>query len=362
MARDIRNVERGACVDGCRSCPNFLSVEPGRVLCDYCGCPPAKHEMTDPQQLTIQENRSNDVQEKEFESVKRLKNNELCFSASRTSSNDSGCYISCSSFDYSVASGTSSSSSCSSYISEEETEGAEDDCFIAPKLDKMDEKLSSVNRNKADCLESKHNQHYSGGLHGCAGADMVVKIRTKQGDKCQQSENGQLLYSPLINIKVKDASDTSCSKCGDCKIRPCNHKASSDKVKYPIGPKLNSVVKTCKREVKVVQGRQAEGCAERELLSSTPSSNSSSEEESIVEESSTLQEMCQLDIGEEEIVFTDIVCEKGNSNQGNKIIRGEGDCDVSHHHNCKVTPEAVDGDKRSGNVGLVQRRGPLIQK
>ena len=45
MPRDIRNVERGACIEGCRSCPNFLSVEPGRVLCDYCGCPPTKHEL-----------------------------------------------------------------------------------------------------------------------------------------------------------------------------------------------------------------------------------------------------------------------------------------------------------------------------
>ncbi len=42
MARDIRNVKRGSC-NHCRSCTNYISLS-GKVLCDYCGCPPAKHE------------------------------------------------------------------------------------------------------------------------------------------------------------------------------------------------------------------------------------------------------------------------------------------------------------------------------
>lgn len=42
MARDIRNVNRGSC-QSCKSCSNFISVS-GRVLCDYCGCPPAQHQ------------------------------------------------------------------------------------------------------------------------------------------------------------------------------------------------------------------------------------------------------------------------------------------------------------------------------
>ena len=42
MARDIRNVNRGSC-ESCKSCSNFISVS-GRVLCDYCGCPPAQHQ------------------------------------------------------------------------------------------------------------------------------------------------------------------------------------------------------------------------------------------------------------------------------------------------------------------------------
>ena len=42
MARDIRNINRGCC-ESCKSCSNFISVS-GRVLCDYCGCPPAQHQ------------------------------------------------------------------------------------------------------------------------------------------------------------------------------------------------------------------------------------------------------------------------------------------------------------------------------
>ena len=41
MAPDIRNVNRGRC-QSCECCSNFISMS-GLVLCDYCGCPPAKH-------------------------------------------------------------------------------------------------------------------------------------------------------------------------------------------------------------------------------------------------------------------------------------------------------------------------------
>lgn len=42
MSRDIQNRLRGACLD-CGECPSFISLS-GRILCDYCGCPPARHE------------------------------------------------------------------------------------------------------------------------------------------------------------------------------------------------------------------------------------------------------------------------------------------------------------------------------
>ena len=40
MSRDIHNRLRGSCLD-CGECPSFISIS-GRVLCDYCGCPPAR--------------------------------------------------------------------------------------------------------------------------------------------------------------------------------------------------------------------------------------------------------------------------------------------------------------------------------
>jgi len=42
MSRDIQNRLRGVCLD-CGECPAFISLS-GRILCDYCGCPPARHE------------------------------------------------------------------------------------------------------------------------------------------------------------------------------------------------------------------------------------------------------------------------------------------------------------------------------
>lgn len=42
---DVRNLMRGYCTTcGEEACSQFLSVS-GRVLCDYCGCPPARHEL-----------------------------------------------------------------------------------------------------------------------------------------------------------------------------------------------------------------------------------------------------------------------------------------------------------------------------
>lgn len=53
MSRDIQNCIRGACLT-CGECPSFISVS-GRVLCDYCGCPPARHERQDKQERGIEE-------------------------------------------------------------------------------------------------------------------------------------------------------------------------------------------------------------------------------------------------------------------------------------------------------------------
>jgi len=41
MSRDIHNFLRGQCL-ACSECPSFICVS-GKVLCDYCGCPPARH-------------------------------------------------------------------------------------------------------------------------------------------------------------------------------------------------------------------------------------------------------------------------------------------------------------------------------
>jgi len=48
MSRDVLNILRGNCLS-CTECPAFICLS-GRVLCDYCGCPPAKH-------LRIEENK-----------------------------------------------------------------------------------------------------------------------------------------------------------------------------------------------------------------------------------------------------------------------------------------------------------------
>lgn len=43
MTRDIRNIPRGHC-NACGDCEIFTIENRSRVLCDYCGCPPAHHE------------------------------------------------------------------------------------------------------------------------------------------------------------------------------------------------------------------------------------------------------------------------------------------------------------------------------
>lgn len=42
MTKDIRDIERGICLN-CDSCQNYICIS-GRILCDYCGCPPARHQ------------------------------------------------------------------------------------------------------------------------------------------------------------------------------------------------------------------------------------------------------------------------------------------------------------------------------
>ena len=42
---DALRVARGHCLS-CEWCPRFLSPSK-RILCDYCGCPPAKHQRLD---------------------------------------------------------------------------------------------------------------------------------------------------------------------------------------------------------------------------------------------------------------------------------------------------------------------------
>ena len=42
---DAMRVPRGHCLS-CDWCPRFLSPSK-RILCDYCGCPPAKHHRVD---------------------------------------------------------------------------------------------------------------------------------------------------------------------------------------------------------------------------------------------------------------------------------------------------------------------------
>jgi uncharacterized Zn finger protein (UPF0148 family) len=61
MSLDIQNRVRGACLS-CGECPAYLCVT-GRVLCDYCGCPPARHQLQ--QQADKEEEEEQDHEEEE---------------------------------------------------------------------------------------------------------------------------------------------------------------------------------------------------------------------------------------------------------------------------------------------------------
>ena len=42
-SRDLLHRLRGRCL-ACGECPAYICLELARVLCDYCGCPPARHQ------------------------------------------------------------------------------------------------------------------------------------------------------------------------------------------------------------------------------------------------------------------------------------------------------------------------------
>ena len=53
MSRDIHNFLRGQCLS-CSECPSFICIS-GKVLCDYCGCPPAKHQRESDEESSLPE-------------------------------------------------------------------------------------------------------------------------------------------------------------------------------------------------------------------------------------------------------------------------------------------------------------------
>lgn len=59
MSRDIQNCMRGACLT-CGECPSYISVS-GRILCDYCGCPPARHKKKNEEGVRNNEGGINDI-------------------------------------------------------------------------------------------------------------------------------------------------------------------------------------------------------------------------------------------------------------------------------------------------------------
>ena len=67
MYRDIRHVLRGQCLS-C-SCTSFMSIF-GRVICDYCGCPPAQHQPVCQNQLFFQQ--QEEFQQKSYEAMMAL--------------------------------------------------------------------------------------------------------------------------------------------------------------------------------------------------------------------------------------------------------------------------------------------------
>jgi hypothetical protein len=68
MSLDIQNRVRGACLS-CGECPAYLCVT-GRVLCDYCGCPPARHQLErlpGPEEERLPKEQAKEESEKEEE-------------------------------------------------------------------------------------------------------------------------------------------------------------------------------------------------------------------------------------------------------------------------------------------------------
>ena len=346
MPRDIRNVERGACIEGCRSCPNFLSVEPGRILCDYCGCPPTKHEilqshsLISPEQTTCKFKLSSS---KENDRITELKNDGLGFPASRTSSNDSGCYISSSSLGSSSTSTSASTSSCSPYISEEEVEGIDDDCFISGRENELTNELSATiipQELKKDLLEQETNEDGSSGVYNCSSTAMVVKIRTKK-DECLEHHYHSIHSRGIIWNKNSHHPTISTP------IHECKGPLSNEEIQNLESSCINSTLKSCKRKARKAPVIEVDdGCKEKNksLVSTT---NTKIKERGTVEENSTLQGIGQLEIGDEQNILVDLAKVEENIGE-NKIIRSEGDFDVSDHTRKSMMP--IQNERRSEQV------------
>ena len=305
MPRDIRNIERGACIEGCRSCPNFLSVEPGRVLCDYCGCPPTKHEIIKSHSLLAihgpEESNMKLNHSKEISRIAQLKNDGLCFTASRTSSNDSGCDMA--SFSIGSPSTTSAStSSCSPYVSEEE---GVDDCFIPEEKKNFDEIPCVTTTSQKDIVKIKSNHECSAGVYNCPNNEMVVKIRSKSNEI---SSHHHLLDKPIVlnnlNEHVKEHDTNTADIC--------------------LTSSPNHFKRRTYKSALDIKESSWETSHEK-----TVESSYDNRKESVNEENSTLQEIGQLEIDEK---FTGCDFRMTEKIVENKIIRAEGDYDVSGHH------------------------------
>ena len=337
MALDIQNVERGACVDGCRSCPNFLSVEPGRILCDYCGCPPTKHEKVIDYQCQ-DKNSPTSVQstnEKEnnllgqHDKIQHLKGEGVCYSASRTSSNDSGYYISCSSYESassntSATASTGSISSGSPYISEEEVEGVEED---------------------QDCFNTTPNQSLVASSYKCTSTQMLVKIRTRPEEKSIQSDNNLVSHNPLIKFKAIDSNNATRTDCDQVQSSQ-EQRSIENCLHMPVGA---SVMRQCKKKSQDMKPEVVGDDAKNKETEASDMRCNETEDTTVVEKC-TLHGIGQLDIGENEAPLrSKDAKEYKDLPDENKFIRGENDCDVSDHHRTRAGT-GDSGGKRFGCV------------
>ena len=311
MPRDIRNVERGACIEGCRSCPNFLSVEPGRVLCDYCGCPPTKHELIQSHSL-LAINRSDDYNtkfhySKEISRVAELKNDGSCLTASRTSSSDSGCYMSSISIGSSSTT-SASTSSCSPYISEEE---GVDECFLPHGRHLYDEPKHVITPDqKISIPKLETSQESFSGVYSCPNHEMLVKIRSRNE---VNHASHHLLNEPNISN-----SQNECDK----------------DVKYAT---IATSTNPCKRRT-YKDVLDIEESSRKALNQSMVGAKQENIVETVTEENSTLREMRQLEI-DEKVEENDI--RSSEENCENKIFRTEGDYDVSGHQHELIAGKIV---------------------